>query len=172
MIGRHNPLPPPVLLYNYLLQSANSNRYTARIEITVTHSKQTTVVLSNRYKKPPPPGGGVKMLTISETKAKTPTRRGSASRLPALSVPNVSRAKSRGSGAMRGTCGHPARMAIPSESAAADEPRGLLSGFSNRRGSPTQRDRAAATRRCNPAGDEGGGGLRRLSLNQLARRIQ
>ena len=35
----------------------NSNRYTVRIEIAVTHSKQTTVVLSNRYKKPP--SGGV-----------------------------------------------------------------------------------------------------------------
>jgi len=33
-----------------------SNRYTARIEIAVTCSKQRTVVLSSRYKKPSPRG--------------------------------------------------------------------------------------------------------------------
>jgi hypothetical protein len=33
-----------------------SNRYTPQLELPATHSKQTTVVLSNRYKKPPPGG--------------------------------------------------------------------------------------------------------------------
>ena len=33
-----------------------SNRHTPRIELPVTHSKQATVVLSNRYKKLPPGG--------------------------------------------------------------------------------------------------------------------
>jgi hypothetical protein len=28
----------------------------------VTYSKQTTVVLSNRYKKPPPPGVGILVI--------------------------------------------------------------------------------------------------------------
>jgi hypothetical protein len=32
------------------------NRYTVRVEIAVTHSKQTAVVHSNRYKKLPPGG--------------------------------------------------------------------------------------------------------------------
>jgi hypothetical protein len=35
---------------------STSNRYTARIEITVTYSKQTTAVLSNRYKRLSPGG--------------------------------------------------------------------------------------------------------------------
>jgi hypothetical protein len=38
------------------LQLPESNRYTVRIEIAVTHSKQTAVVLSNRYKKSSPRG--------------------------------------------------------------------------------------------------------------------
>jgi hypothetical protein len=33
-----------------------ANRYTVKTGFPVTHSKQTTVVLSNRYKKPPPGG--------------------------------------------------------------------------------------------------------------------
>jgi hypothetical protein len=36
----------------------NSNRNSAKTGIAVTPTKQTAVVLSNRYKKPPPPGSG------------------------------------------------------------------------------------------------------------------
>jgi hypothetical protein len=48
---------------NYCISLAAScveaNRYTVRIEIAVTHSKQTTVVLSNRYNGTPHWGSGV-----------------------------------------------------------------------------------------------------------------
>jgi len=75
---------------------------------------------STRYRKPPSP----QVLTHNcpfafPSPAKRAIRRGWLSR----------------GASQRGICGHPTRMAILSESAGADEPRGLLSGFSTRRGS-------------------------------------
>jgi len=54
------------------------------------------LIFSTRYKKPPsPPVLTYNIPFAFPSPAKAPTRRGSVSRLPALSVPNVSRAKPR-----------------------------------------------------------------------------
>ena len=68
-----------------------SNRYTARIEIAVTHSKQTTVVLSNRYKKPSPRGVPSWLLTIrrgSGSRASPPRRTRRGAYHPTLRISN------------------------------------------------------------------------------------
>jgi hypothetical protein len=54
----HPCLPASCMPQAYALPPTPSisNRYTPRLECTVTPSKQTTAVLSNRYKKPPPGG--------------------------------------------------------------------------------------------------------------------
>jgi hypothetical protein len=51
--SKHLPLAGPVPAER---ATAFSNRYTARVECPLTHSKLTSLVLSNRYKKPPPGG--------------------------------------------------------------------------------------------------------------------
>jgi hypothetical protein len=40
--------------FSLAASSVEANRYTARLELPVTHSKQTPLVLSNRYKNAPP----------------------------------------------------------------------------------------------------------------------
>jgi hypothetical protein len=47
---------PPLATNHSPLATAFSNRYTARVESALTHSKQTSLVLSSRYKFVPPGG--------------------------------------------------------------------------------------------------------------------
>jgi hypothetical protein len=52
---------------------SNFNRYTVRIEIAATCSKQTTPAFSTRYKKPPPRGSG-NLVTLSPRAPNSPGR--------------------------------------------------------------------------------------------------